>query len=117
MLKSFQPTFSAALAGHVEASGKDDKQKNELCQPVIAPKHASDWLRMMATSMANQARWSADADLMKWTLGCRLDPLPALMRSAKPDDQAKMALLTRVRSHTRGAFMNVQKLMAELRTG
>ena len=114
MLKSFQPSLSAALTGYVEAKYADDKTKNDMCKVVPTPKHATDWLPMMAVSMANQQRWSADPALMGWLMKSRLDPLPALMRNAPADDPAKMAALQRVRNAVRGAGGNIPKLMAQL---
>jgi hypothetical protein len=114
MLKSFQPTFSAALTAHLEAKYFDDAQKNALSTPVPAPKQASDWLRMLAVSMANQNAWSADADLMAWILKCRLDPMTALMRSVDPTDVEKMELLRRARKSIRPAALNLQALMGQL---
>ena len=114
MLKSFQPTFSAAMIAHVEAAYDNDAKKNELCMPVPTPKHATDWLRMMAASMTNQNRWASEPALMAWVLGCRLDPMTALMRNVKETDTEKIALLQRSRKAMRPAVANLQKLMGEL---
>jgi hypothetical protein len=114
MLKSFQPTFSAALIAHVETAYADDAAKNALCVAVPSPKHANDWLRMMAASMRNQNAWASTPELMAWILTCRLDPMTALMRNVQPTDTAKMALLQRSRQATRPAVANLQKLMAAL---
>jgi NAD(P)-binding Rossmann-like domain len=115
MLKSFQPSFSAALIAHVEASYSDEQQKNALCTPVPPPKHATDWLTMMAASMANQGRWSADPALMGWILGCRLDPMTALMRGVDGSDAAKQAPLLRSRKSMRAAAGNLQTLLGHVR--
>jgi hypothetical protein len=115
MLKSFQPTFSAALIAHIEGAYDDDVQKNALCTPVAPPKHAHDWLTVMATSMANQNAWSQHPDLMAWILKCRLDPMTALMRSVSPAETEKMVLLQRSRQSIRPAVANMPKLLAELR--
>ncbi len=114
MLKSFAPTFSAALIGHIEATYPDDAAKNALAQPVPTPRAAEDWLIMMAASMTNQSRWSQDPALMAWILKCRLDPMTALMRSVKPEDTEKMALLQRSRQAMRPAAANMPKLVGEV---
>jgi hypothetical protein len=114
MLKSFQPTFSAALTAHVESAYPDDAAKNALCVAVPPPKHANDWLRMMAASMRNQNAWASTPELMAWILGCRLDPMTALMRNVQPTETAKIALLQRSRQAMRPAVANLQKLMAAL---
>jgi hypothetical protein len=112
MLKSFQPTFSAALIAHVESAYPDDAAKNALCVPVPSPKHANDWLRMMAASMRNQNAWAGTPELMAWILSCRLDPMTALMRNVQPSDTAKVALLRRSRQAVRPAVANLRTLMA-----
>ncbi len=114
MLKSFQPSFSAALIAHVETAYQDEAQKNALCTPIPLPKYATDWLRMMAASMANQSRWSADAALMGWIMQSRLDPMTALMRNVDPADASKVALLQQSRQRMRPAVANMQQLMAAL---
>jgi hypothetical protein len=115
MLKSFQPTFSAALTAHLEARDVSDAQKNALSMPVPAPKHATDWLRMLAVSMANQNAWSSDPELMAWILKCRLDPMTALMRNVDPSDTAKMETLQRARKSIKPAAINLQTLMGQLK--
>lgn len=113
MLKSFQPTFSAALIGHLEATYPDEALKNSLATPVPPPRHANDWLAMMAASMTNQNSWGAHPELMAWILKCRLDPLTALMRNVSETDTASLALLQRSRKATRGAVANLQVLMRQ----
>ncbi len=112
MLKSFQPSFSSALIAHVETAYADDAAKNALCVAVPPPKHATDWLKMMAASMRNQNAWSNTPELMAWILNCRLDPMTALMRNVKETDTAKLAVLQRSRHAMRPAVANMQKLMA-----
>jgi Pyridine nucleotide-disulphide oxidoreductase len=114
MLKSFAPTFSAALLGHIEATYPDDAAKNALSQPVPTPRAAEDWLIMMAASMGNQNRWSQDPALMGWILKCRLDPMTALMRNVKPDETDKVALLQRSRQAMKPAAANMPKLIGEV---
>ena len=115
MLKSFQPTFSAALIAHIEGKYSDVAQKNALCTPVAPPKHATDWLTMMGGSMMNQNAWSQSPELMAWILGCRLDPMTALMRGVKEGEIDKLALLQRSRKAMRPAVANLQRLIGELR--
>lgn len=117
MLKSFQPTFSSALIAHLEAAYSDDGKRNELATPVAPPKHANDWLTMMATSMTNQNRWAHEPELMAWILSCRLDPMTKLMRSVRPGDDAHTALLLRCRQAMKPAVANLPKLLASLKAG
>jgi hypothetical protein len=114
MVKSFAPTFSAALIGHIEATYPDDATKNALVQPVPTPRAAEDWLTMMAASMRNQNAWLQDPALMAWILKCRLDPMTALMRGVKPDETDKIALLNRSRQAMRPAAVNLPRLIGEV---
>ena len=72
-LRTLQPTFSAALIGHVEASYGSDADKNDLCTPNPYPNSDVDWLRTNLTGFENGARWGADDDLIAWIRGSRLD--------------------------------------------
>ena len=40
------PCFYAALAGYVEATRDDDRERNRLCPPNILPNRAADWAWM-----------------------------------------------------------------------
>ena len=50
-----------------------------------------------------------------WILGCRLDPMTALMRGVKEGETDKLALLQRSRKAMRPAVANLQRLLGELR--
>jgi hypothetical protein len=114
MLKSFAPTFSAALIGRLEATlPDDDAAKNSLAMPVPTPRFAEDWLPMMAASMTNQNRWGQTPAVLEWILKCRLDPMTALMRNVTPAETDKITLLQRSRAATKGAVATMPKLMAE----
>ena len=113
LLKTFQPSFSAALIAHIEASYADDATKNGLCRVVPPPQHAASWLTMMAATMSNTRRWAEDAELMAWIMKSRLDPLPKLMRSAALDDEGRQ-LVQRARKAIKPAVSNMHKLLAEL---
>lgn len=64
LLKISQPSFSAALIAHIEASYADDATKNGLCTVVPPLRHDASWLTMMVATMSNTRRWSQDAELM-----------------------------------------------------
>jgi hypothetical protein len=74
-VRTCQPTFSAAVIGHVEATYPDDGVKNAYCNPVPYPSDPIDWLRMMLAFNKNQLRWFADPDMMAWVDASRLNVL------------------------------------------
>jgi NAD(P)-binding Rossmann-like domain len=90
-----QPTFSAALIAHVEATMDNEVEKNKLCTVVPLPDEPVHYLSMMAAGMANQYRWSKNEDLRQWIGATRLDGFTALARNVKKTDVAEQALLQR----------------------
>jgi hypothetical protein len=90
-----QPTFSWALLGHVEATRRDDAEKNAICTPIAPPDVPGDWLRMMATELANQYRWSRLPDLRAWQRDSRLDPFTGPIGRMGQGDGAAAAHLER----------------------
>ena len=109
-----QPTFSAAFIAHVEATFHDDAEKNSLCTPVPLPDLDIDWLRMLAIDMANRRKWSQHEHLMAWLARSRLDCFFHSLRSVRPDDTERMALVRRVQQAMQPAIENLQRLLTTL---
>jgi NAD(P)-binding Rossmann-like domain len=112
MVRTFQPTFSAALIGYVEARYEDEAEKNELCCPIPMSGQPIHWLTMMAVNMANQHRWSKNKDLRAWVAQSRLDGFTAMAHQIKPTDTEKMAILQRYAASAGPAAANLQNLLA-----
>jgi len=66
--------WSAATIAAVEASGRDDARKNELCPPVSFTGEASDILRVAFAGMSGLVARGAEPDLGAWNEQCRLNP-------------------------------------------
>ena len=113
MVRTFQPTFSAALIAYVEAHIDDEVEKNRLCHPIPMPGEPIHWLTMMAVNMANQQKWSKNKDLRNWMAQSRLDGFSGLARAVKPDDVEKMAILQRYAASAAPAAANLQKLLSQ----
>lgn len=107
-----QPTFSAALIGHVEATFEDEAEKNRTCRPIVPPNVPADWLRMMAVELANRQRWAQDPEVGKWLVQSRLDPFTARMRSLTPADGEAMAHIQRYMKYGGPATAKLQQLLA-----
>ena len=73
-----QPTFNAALVGYIEASDRDDVERNRLCPPNPYPTAARDWIGGTRISMSAQAAWNNEADLVTWLTGARLNAVSAM---------------------------------------
>lgn len=114
MVRSYQPVFSAAFIGHVEAAYDDDTEKNRLCQVVPLPNHDTDFVRFTAAFMMNQFNWSQDKDLRKWLLHNRLDAFSTIAANIDKSDSEKMDIMNRLRTNSMPAMMKLQTYLAEL---
>ena len=116
MVRTFQPTFSGALIAHVEAtygSTMSDAELNELCSVIPMPDQPLHWLTMLAVNMANQRRWSKNAELRNWIANSRLDAFTAMANRVTPDETDKLALLQRYAKSAGPAAAKLQQLLAE----
>ena len=50
------PCFGAALAGYVEATRDDDRERNRLCPPNTLPDTPANWARMQVRGTLGDAR-------------------------------------------------------------
>jgi hypothetical protein len=107
MIRTCQPTFSAALIGFIEASFADQNEKNALCQPVPNPVLAIDWLRMLAATTKNRVAWRAHPKIEEWLQKSRLNTLFAAVARVKPEEAEKIAVLKRFQE---ASFAGIAKL-------
>ena len=112
MVRTFQPTFSGAFIAHIEATVKDEAEKNALCAVIPMPDKPEHWLSMLAVNMANQHRWGKDKALRAWIAQSRLDAFTAMARAVLPTDQDKLALLQRYAQSAAPAAAKLQILLA-----
>jgi hypothetical protein len=68
------PCFCAALAGYVEATRDDDRERNRLCPPNTLPNNPADWARMQVRGTVAARKYGADPDIAAWANGCALNP-------------------------------------------
>jgi hypothetical protein len=115
-VRTCQPTFSAALIGHVEATVDDVDRKNWLCPPIVPPDVPLDWLRMFRTSFETRSRWRAEPELEAWLATTRLDPVAGLIATHLGTDEAVTAELVRYAGHQQHAFDNLDRLLAAATT-
>jgi hypothetical protein len=106
-----QPTFSAALIGHVEATFDDDAEKNRICMPIAPPTVPSDWLRMMLVELANRRCWAAVPEVGEWLQHARLDAYMARIQSLTGAETAIIAHLQRYLEHVGPAAANAGRLL------
>lgn len=86
------PCFGAALAGYVEATRDDDRDRNRLCPPNAYSSSTRDWARMFARGTVTSAVYTAEPDIADWANGCALNPsrVPPARRD-DPDVRAARA--------------------------
>jgi len=113
MIRTFQPTFSAAFIGHLEATRPDDDAgKNKLCAVIPMPDAPIQWLVMLLVNMGNQHRWTRDPELRDWISHSRLDRFSGMARGVAAVDVQKLQLLQRFARAAQAAAVNAQRLLA-----
>lgn len=111
MIRLCQPTFSAALIGHIHLAVTDDAERQALTQPVPMPDTVAGWASAMATSTTNERAWLRHAAVRPWVGSCRLNPAAEWSR-IPADDSETQALLARVGAHTQATIENLRRLAA-----
>ena len=114
MIRTCQPTFSAALIGFIEAMFADPEQKNALCEPVPNPILDTDWLRMLAVSTRNRVAWRAHPNIEEWLVKSRLNTLFAATVRVKPDETEKIAVLKRLQEASSAGMAKLPQLLAKV---
>ncbi len=113
MVRTCQPTFSAALIAYVEAHVEEAAYQNALCAVVPSPEHPIDWLRMWAVTLANGARWRQHAGLNAWVSTCRLNAQAVFARGVTANDAARLELLKAVGTRAAAAASKLPALLAQ----
>ena len=88
------PCFCAALAGYVEATRDDDRERNRLCPPNTLPDRPGDWAWMQVRGTAAARSYGAEPDIAAWANGCALNP--ARVDPSRRDDPAVRAAAARL---------------------
>jgi len=114
MVRSYQPVFSAAFIGHIEARFDDDKDKNRLCGVVPLPNHDTDYIRFTSAFMLNQYNWGQDDELREWLRNNRLDGFSKMVSEIAEDDHEKRDVMRRLRKASMPAAMKLQQFMQQI---
>ncbi len=112
MVRLFQPTFSAALIGHIESSVADEAEKADLAVPTPMTDTLEDWLTSQMATLRNQISWSRVPSIASWLATCRLNAFAGQVASLRPDDLQRWQLLDRLRKNFGPALANLQRLAA-----
>ncbi len=88
------PCFGAALAGYVEATRDDDRERNRLCPPNLYGNSPREWAQMQARGTIAAATFGAEPDIAAWANECALNPARVDASQRKePEVQAARARL------------------------
>jgi hypothetical protein len=88
------PCFNAALAGYVEATRDDDRERNRLCPPNTLPDNPANWAQMQVRGTVAARTFGAEPDIAAWANGCALNP--ARIEPTQRDDPAVQAAAARL---------------------
>lgn len=83
------PCFCAALAGYVEATRDDDRERNRLCPPNALSDTLASWARMQVRGTRAARAYGAEPDIADWANHCALNP--ARVAPHQRDDPAVRA--------------------------
>jgi hypothetical protein len=105
------PCFCAALAGYVEATRDDDRERNRLCPPNIFPNGLADWARMQIRGTVAARRFGAEPDIADWANACALNP--ARVQPAQRNDPAVRAAAARLADDVERGLARMAELAPE----
>jgi hypothetical protein len=88
------PCFNAALAGYVEATRDDDRERNRLCPPNNLPNDPLTWAQMQVRHVHATRAFGAEPDIAAWSNDCALNP--ARVQPAERDDPEVQAASSRL---------------------
>ncbi len=88
------PCFCAALAGYVEATRDDDRERNRLCPPNTLPDTPSNWAEMQVRGTLAARAYGAESDIADWANRCALNP--ARLDPSRAHDPAVTAASARL---------------------
>ncbi len=88
------PCFNAALAGYVEATRDDDRERNRLCPPNVYSNSLASWPRMQLDGVMATRAFGAEPDIAEWANRCLLNP--SRIDPSRRDDPAVQAQAARL---------------------
>lgn len=102
------PCFCAALAGYVEATRDDDRERNRLCPPNIFGNSLGEWARMQVRGAQATAAFGAEPDIAAWANACVLNP--ARVPEDRRDDPDVVAATVRLTTHATAGIARMADL-------
>jgi hypothetical protein len=100
--------FSAALIGVIEATERDDEEKNRLCPPNPFRGEVLHLANQFSVSWRAQSLWFAESDVRDWFTSTRLNPFSGLATNMS---EAAKASMGRMISNMQPALENLQRIV------
>ncbi|MGE0877498.1 MAG: pyridine nucleotide-disulfide oxidoreductase [Acidimicrobiia bacterium] len=97
-IRSGFPCFNAALAGYVEATRDDDRERNRLCPPTNLPDDPLTWAQMQVRGALASRSYGVEPDIAAWANGCALNP--ARVTDAQREEPSVRAAIDRLASYS-----------------
>ncbi|MGE0158286.1 MAG: NAD(P)-binding protein [Gemmatimonadales bacterium] len=105
------PCFCAALAGYVEATRDDDRERNRLCPPNVFPDDPASWARMQVRGTLAARTYGAQPDIAAWAHACALNP--ARVEPAQRELPGVKAAAVRAAAHAERGLARMAELAGE----
>ena len=105
------PCFNAALAGYVEATRDDDRERNRLCPPNVLPDDAASWARMQVRGTVAARTFGAEPDIAAWANSCALNP--ARIEPSQRNHPAVQAAAARLADDAEKGLARMAELASE----
>ena len=102
------PCFNAALAGYVEATRDDDRERNRLCPPNSLSDDPGSYAAMQVRGSLATRSFMAEPDIAAWANACALNPSRVLPEQR--DDPAVQAASARSSSVAEAGLAGLRAL-------
>jgi hypothetical protein len=102
------PCFCAALAGYVEATRDDDRERNRLCPPNAFSDSLASWARMQVRGIIATRAFGAEPDIAAWADACAVNP--SRIEPARRFDPAVKAAAARLAEHAERGLTRMSDL-------
>jgi len=105
------PCFCAALAGYVEATRDDDRERNRVCPSNTLPDTLRSWARMQVRGTVAARTYGAEPDVADWANRCALNP--ARIESSQRNEPAVLDAAARLAGHVDRGLSRMAELAQE----
>lgn len=109
------PCYCAALAGFVEATRDDDRERNRLCPPNRLPDMPQGWPEMHMRGILATRTYEAEPDIAVWANRCALNP--ARVTPDRAEDPGVIAARARVAEVAEPGLAGLTRLAGMARAG